>query len=270
VKAQPLSASHASAIVEHCPFPLLVLSRSGRVSGYNPALERLLEQLPSATTGPTAADDALQTLVKCEDTLAWTEPDGQQRHFQVSSFEAPQQDSMQVRIFVDISRQVQQHRNSDLFSDDLRQQALTDPVTGLLNQHGLMLALEPQVARSRRYNSPISVIMLATQDGWREPRMLVEVARLLKDQLRWADLVGHTDRQEFILVLPETSAEAAICLAQKLERRLGELPLRLPAEQLRFGISSWHRTDSARSLVKRAAQALAQQYAVHGTQFVAC
>lgn len=270
---QPMSASQALAIVDNCPFPLLILNASNQVSHYNRAFERLLERLCNcgkrgAATTPLG-DDPLATLADAQETVSWTEPNGEQCHFEIAGFSLPGPSNGQVRIFVDISRQVRLQQAQRSLSEELRQHTLTDPVTGLLNQRGLMLALEPQVARSRRYNRPMSLIILAIEDSGRGHAPLVDVGRLLKDQLRWADLIGCTEQQEFMLVLPETSAEAAAEVAQKLEQRLVDLAPQAEGAWFCVGISGWRRNDNARSLLKRAAQSLAQVRAQRTVQFIA-
>jgi len=226
---QPLSASEALAIVDNCPFPLVVLNSSGHVSGYNCAFEQLLKCLrlcgeDAAATTPLG-DDPLQALVSAQGAVSWTEQNGEQRHLAINSFALPEHGNTQVRIFVDISRQVRLEQAHDSLDKELRQHTLTDSVTGLLNQRGLVLALEPQVARSRRYERPMSVVMLSIDRDGHQHSLLVEVAQLLKDQLRWADLIGCTEQQEFVLVLPETTEEAAMLLADKLEQRFQATPV---------------------------------------------
>jgi GGDEF domain-containing protein len=87
------------------------------------------------------------------------------------------------------------------------------------------------------------------------------VARLLKDQLRWADLVGCTEQHEFMLVLPETTTDAALLLAGKLTGRLRDLAgQELGGESLDscYGVTGWRRSDTAESLLARAGVALSQ------------
>ncbi len=156
--------------------------------------------------------------------------------------------------------------------EDLRKNILTDAVTGLLNQRGLLLALEPQVARSRRYNNPMSVIMMdVNADGTTESYRHLAVARMLKDQLRWADLIGCSPHDEFILILPETSPEAAASLAKKLTRLVGELTAELGGSSpvVSYGITGWRRSDSASSLIARAAAALSQARSAESTHAIA-
>ena len=129
---QPLSASNATAIIEHCPLPLLVVDGSGQVSGYNRAFEQLLGQLRGADMTPPMGDDPVDTLARARGTLCWCGADGRRRHLQVTCFDVPGQNALQVRIFLDISR----HTELEPARVEGRQQTLTDPVTGLLNRRG--------------------------------------------------------------------------------------------------------------------------------------
>ncbi len=271
---QSLSANQAAAIVAHCPFPVVVIDSSGAASGYNGACERLLICLRQCgehtAAAPPLGDDPLQWLTQASGTVSWTEPGGERRHFAVTSFALPGPDNSQARIFVEISEQVRLQQAHAALDEKLRRDTLTDAVTGLLNERGLILALEPQVARSRRYDRPMAVIMLAFDHHSGRQAMLTDVARLLKDQLRWADLIGCTERREFILVLPETSAEAALGLTDKLAQQLAELAPGAGNDGVCFGVAGWRKSDSASTLLKRAAQALTGTRAGRKLDCTAC
>ncbi len=261
-----ISPEQASAIVEQCPVPLLVLDSKGEVKGYNHSFAALVgKRLASGLVGrsyATLANHPLRALTGPETLVAWTDRNGEQRHFDIQRIELADHERLEVRFFNDISRQVRLERSQEELNEQLRRHTLTDAVTGLLNQRGLMLALEPQVARSRRYNSPMAVIMLDVHaERVEHDRLRLRVAQLLKDQLRWADLVGCSEQREFILVLPETTEPAAHQLADKLRNQLAELGDKaFDGCQLwaRCGIAGWRKSDSAASLLKRAAMSLAE------------
>jgi diguanylate cyclase (GGDEF)-like protein len=257
---RPLSANQASAIVANCPFPVVVIDSSGAASGYNGAFEQLLTWLQQCGehtgTPPPFGDDPLQALAEARGTVSWTELGGERRHFAISSFALPGHDNWQARIFVEISEQVRLQQALAVLDEKLTHDTLTDAATGLLNERGLILALDPQVARSRRYVRPMAVIMLGVDHTSGRHALLTDVARLLKDQLRWADLIGCTEQREFILVLPETTAEAALSLADKLAQRLAELVPYAGDDGFCFGVAGWRKSDNARILLKRAALAL--------------
>ncbi|HHO68707.1 MAG TPA: diguanylate cyclase [Gammaproteobacteria bacterium] len=272
-----LNPEQASALVEHCPVPLLVLDERGEVRGFNRSFSALVgRQLAAGLVGhshATLADHPLRGLTGTPCRVQWTDRQGVEHHLDVSRIELTGPQRLEVRFFHDITRQVQLERACDELNDRLRQQTLTDEVTGLLNQRGLMLALEPQVARSRRYNSPMSVILMdvgSDRVGHRQLRQ--RVAQLLKDQLRWADLIGAGAQQEFILVLPETSGEAAARLAAKLHARvaeLGEAAFDDGSIHAVSGITAWRKSDNAASLLKRAAAELARARAGRTTDAAA-
>jgi diguanylate cyclase (GGDEF)-like protein/PAS domain S-box-containing protein len=262
---QTLLAQHALAIVENCPIAVLVTDINERIISYNRAFECLVgraqaEDLVGRNIAATGDHPAHKLLV--EHKVCWTDRANTQRHFEIRHIDLTGEDSARARLFIDISRQVELEQLHDALNDELEQNTLTDPVTGLLNQRGVALALEPQVARSRRYNSPIAVIMMDVHCQQSDcENVHLHVARLLKDQMRWADLIGCTEQHEFMLILPETTAEAGLHLADKLQRRLQEMAeqeFRGEPVDARYGITGWRRSDNADTLLKRAGIALSR------------
>jgi diguanylate cyclase (GGDEF)-like protein len=261
--AETSPLNEALAIIADCPFPLLILDRSGRVTGYNRALEQLVGAERASGLRDLNADSLddhpLRALLTRERSVCWSDANDEQRYFEIHRTLLTEHNHLEARFFVDITRQVALENTSSRLNKELEEQTLTDPITGLLNSRGLMLALEPQVARSRRYNSPISVVMLDVNGGENGRQMLVATARLLKDQLRWADLVACTEKQQFVLVLPETQTEAALKLAGKLRQQLQALAANNDAAgpcRPCYGVTGWRRNDNAKTLLKRAAAAL--------------
>ena len=260
-----LSANHSLAIFKSCPFPVLVLDNQGRVESYNRAFEYLLghdQARDMLGQSRTSVDNhTARLLLGREKIICLGDQNSHDQHFEIHCIDLPEENHREARLYVDISKQVQLQRAYQTLDEELKQQILTDPVTGLLNQRGILLALEPQVARSRRYSSPISVIILCVEACKTSETTKIDVARLLKDQLRWADLVGCSDHHEFILVLPETAPEAASRLACNLEKRLSKLIFSssedLP-ESVRYGVTGWRKSDSATTLLARASTALSQ------------
>ena len=127
-----------------------------------------------------------------------------------------------------------------------------------------MLALEPQVARSRRYNSPIAVISLDVYGINDNDKLCKQIALQLKDQLRWADLIGCDDDRSFLLILPETGEHDAHQLAEKLRNRLIGFIQDASETQtphIFYGVTGWQRTDNATTLLRRASRALEQSRA---------
>ena len=262
---ETLSEKHALAFVEKCPLPLLVTDRHGRVVSYNRAFERLVGRAQASDLqGYTFADlgnHPARMLLSAEASVCWTDRNANRHYFEVQTIELSGTDFVQARLFVDVTRQVELEQAHNTLNEELKQHILTDPVTGLLNQRGVILALEPQVARSRRYSSPMAVIMMDVHGQGNSDSVRLHVARLLKDQLRWADLIGCTEQQEFVLILPETTPEAGMLLADKLSERLREMAEReLDGRSIDtcYGVTGWRRSDNANALLSRAGMALSQ------------
>lgn len=268
-----LSAPHALAIVENSPFPVLVMDAQERVVSYNQAFAQLVgPSLAGALRGDNPADGASCALLGSGKTACWTDRRGRRHHFEITRIRLDDGEGTTARLYTDITRRVELQEAYDTLNDELGRNILTDRLTGLLNQRGVMLALEPQVARSRRYNSPIAVVMMDVTGTATGDKVRLHIARLLKDQLRWADLIGCTGEQEFMLILPETTPEAAVNLADKLTQRIAEMTGReldgLPLETC-YGVTGWRRSDNADTLLRRAAAALSQARTAHSPQPVA-
>jgi len=246
---ESLSPQYALALYDNCPLPVLVLDGDDRILCFNAAFIRMVGETRAATLpGRTAAQidgAATQALLTESKRVRWVDASAEPRYFDIQRVDLPE--DAHAKMFVDASREVS-------LDEELRQHVLTDASTGLLNQRGIMLALEPQVARSRRYNRPVSIVMLDVSPADVDGGNCQQVAHLLKDQLRWADLVGCNDQHQFLLVLPETNASATAQLVKKLQALTTEPTL----TKAHFGVATWQQNDNAASLLARAASSLAQ------------
>ncbi len=110
-----------------------------------------------------------------------------------------------------------------------KEQALTDPLTGLPNRRALEMALEREAARVARGEEPFSLVLLDLDDFKRVndekghpegDRLLKEVGRYLVGHVRKGDLVGRWGGEEFALLLPKTHGEQAARLAERLREGL--------------------------------------------------
>jgi len=271
-----LSPQYALSILHNCQLPLLVLDKQGRMLGYNPAFERLVGRSQSSDLQGYSYKDLgnhpARILLSDNSTVCWDDRNATTHHFEIQTVDLPDADCAQARLFLDISRQVSLEQTHTRLNEELKQHILTDKETGLLNERGIMLALEPQVARCRRYNSTMSVVVLDAHCPADISGAHPHITRLLKDQLRWADLIGYSGEQEFILVLPETDSDASFQLIKKLHDLLNEMAGQALEGQTittSYGVASWRRSDNAETLLSRARMALLQARSEQGEHPVA-
>jgi diguanylate cyclase (GGDEF)-like protein/PAS domain S-box-containing protein len=109
--------------------------------------------------------------------------------------------------------------------EELRRLSTTDGLTGLFNRRHLDESLEKEFHRSVRTQSPLSVIMFDvdhfkkfndTHGHDQGDRVLQVVAKTLRDALRKYDLPCRYGGEEFVGILPNTSAEGAFSVAERL------------------------------------------------------
>jgi diguanylate cyclase (GGDEF)-like protein len=162
---------------------------------------------------------------------------------------------------------------------DLRQQheraeeeAITDALTGLSNQRRFRQILAKEVERAKRFDRPLSVVMLDLDDfkdindnhgHLQGDRVLREVGRVLRLESREVDEPARYGGEEFAIVLPETRTEGAMEVGERIRRRLDRirLPLDGPGGQLRIRASvgvagSPEQPPDVQTLIKAADQAL--------------
>ncbi|MBN1242800.1 MAG: sensor domain-containing diguanylate cyclase [Spirochaetales bacterium] len=105
-----------------------------------------------------------------------------------------------------------------VYLGQLRREAMTDPLTGLLNRRGLERALERERRRVARYGGELAFI-LADIDGFKQindlrghaagDEVLKRVAATLRAASRSCDAAARFGGDEFLVLLPGTGPEAA-------------------------------------------------------------
>lgn len=122
-------------------------------------------------------------------------------------------------------------------SQRLRELSMQDGLTRLLNRRTVRMRLDEEIGRAQRYAHPLSLVLLdldhfkSINDTYGHPAgdaVLLDLAELLRERGRAADIAGRYGGEEFVLVFPETSLEAARAAAERLRVAIESRPTVLP------------------------------------------
>ena len=165
-----------------------------------------------------------------------------------------------------------QIRQIEALQVELREQAVRDPLTGLFNRRYLKDTLEREIARARRENIPIG-IMIMDIDEFKNvndryghnagDKMLQDMAEMLKATIRVEDIVCRYGGEEFVIVMPGASLQVAYERAELIRKKFEQLWVSYEGEFLHatisLGVSAFpiHGTDGEDALI-RADRALYQ------------
>ncbi|HWD74765.1 MAG TPA: sensor domain-containing diguanylate cyclase [Solirubrobacteraceae bacterium] len=150
----------------------------------------------------------------------------------------------------------------------LAAQAATDALTGVGNHRTFHQRLRADLARARRYGSPVSVAIIDV-DHFKQvndtsgheagDELLRHVARCLSDATRAEDTLARVGGDEFAWVLPETTGDEALAAVERARRSISRCvqgPYAEPRMTISAGVcdSSW--TSDPTELVRLADRAL--------------
>ena len=115
------------------------------------------------------------------------------------------------------------------YFDDAQHCAITDILTGLYNKAYFIEAMKTEIARAKRNQKPISLIMFDfdnfkelndTKGHMEGDRLLKETGSILKEQMRSMDIPCRYGGEEFTIILPETSQDSAFVTAERLRKNI--------------------------------------------------
>jgi diguanylate cyclase (GGDEF)-like protein len=137
--------------------------------------------------------------------------------------------------------------------ETLRAQSICDPLTGWHNRRYMEETLEREIGRAARNRRPLAVIMLDI-DNFKEFNdlfgheagdvALQNLCQMLKTHVRSEDVACRYGGDEFVLVLPDTSAELAAQRVEDMRITVGNREMQFRGQMLRpmtlsFGIATF-------------------------------
>jgi diguanylate cyclase (GGDEF)-like protein len=154
----------------------------------------------------------------------------------------------------------------DRIALSFRRASLTDPLTGITNRRGFFEIGERLLARASYGNEPVALVMFdldrfksvndqfghATGD-----EVLIAFCRLASAQLRPNDLFARIGGEEFVALLPNTTARDAIWLAERVRLTIEVASHTVATRTIRMtvsaGVASLNETTTALEVFLRAA-----------------
>lgn len=144
-----------------------------------------------------------------------------------------------------------------------------DGMTGLANRRDIMEKIDREATRSQRHQHPFTII-LVNIDHFKKINdtygyntgddVLVEVSRVLRGCVRNEDICARWGGEEFLLLLPETTAAAALSVANKVleSTSMTEFKANKPGIRLTvsIGICEHDPAQSVQECISKANQAL--------------
>jgi diguanylate cyclase (GGDEF)-like protein len=128
----------------------------------------------------------------------------------------------------------------------LRELAQTDPLTGLANLRAFRAHLDDEVKRARRYRTPLTCVM-ADMDHLKPinddlghaagDRAIAAVAAVIRAELRETDFGARYGGDEFVMLLPHTTADEGRVLAERVCARLKGTALDVSGRRVSLGAS---------------------------------
>lgn len=124
--------------------------------------------------------------------------------------------------------------------------SVTDSMTGLLNRSKLDAVLTDELARFGRNKRPFSVLMIDV-DHFKTlndnlghivgDEILIAVAKVLANSIRSVDFAARYGGDEFVVILTETTADAAIKTAERIRMQVVEVGNKLKEHKIAITLS---------------------------------
>jgi diguanylate cyclase (GGDEF)-like protein len=135
--------------------------------------------------------------------------------------------------------------NARLFNE-IQELAMTDSLTKIFNRRKFYELAENEFSRSRRYNHPLSVIMMDI-DKFKQvndtyghsagDQVLTRIAEICNSSMRTIDILARYGGEEFVVMLPETTADEARLTAERMRLLVARTPIKIGESSIKVTLS---------------------------------
>jgi diguanylate cyclase len=124
--------------------------------------------------------------------------------------------------------------------EQLRELVHTDQMTGAFNRRGLEEIFVREAARADRKDSSLCVVLLDLDDFKKindtcghqfGDTVLIHLVAVAKETLRPSDIIARFGGEEFVILLPDITMEAAVSVISRLQKTLAKQCLLQPDDQ---------------------------------------
>jgi diguanylate cyclase (GGDEF)-like protein len=159
---------------------------------------------------------------------------------------------LEARIFASLRNRttqtelVERNRQLESMLHHVESLAITDPLTGIFNRRRFNDVLRREVAVTRRYKNPLSLLMLdldhfkAINDRFGHDAgddVLRGVANTLTSGLREVDLAARYGGEEFAVIMPQTTKPNGAIVAHRIAAQIAALELHFQGEVVKLTCS---------------------------------
>lgn len=144
--------------------------------------------------------------------------------------------------------------------------SITDRLTGLFNRLKLDEALKDEFNRSNRFKTSFGIIIIDidyfkrvndTYGHQMGDQVLIQYAKILKENIRKIDILGRWGGEEFMIICPETDLKGTIKLAQSLREIISNYNFPTIGNfSASFGVSVYDGDENIDKVIARADSAL--------------
>jgi len=137
----------------------------------------------------------------------------------------------------------------DKTQGELQYLAVTDELTHTYNRRYLFLQIEKEIERCKRYGGVFSLLMIdcdnfkEINDQYGHPAgdsFLVDLTRVIKTRIRSVDVLARVGGDEFIILLPNTTAAQASNVSHDLHLIINQMEHAAWGSSVSMGVTTWN------------------------------
>lgn len=265
-----------SIITEYAHDAIIMLDNEGCITFWNPAAERLLGYSKEEVMGAE-----LHKLVISDENLYKLYKESFKRFQQTGKgsivgktmeLKAKRKDGHEIYVELSLSavkinntwhaigilRDITERKK---FEELIYRQSITDSLTDIYNRRFFMQMLEKEIERTKRNGKSFSLIMFdldhfkKINDNFGHAMgdvVLRRVAETVKRRIRKTDYFARWGGEEFIILLPETSVNNAVKVAEELREHISSMNLPgIGHVTASFGVAGFKEQDTIDSILVR-------------------